>query len=463
MADLSVAHRAALGQMIERCSDATLDKLALGVLSMPGEKAVALSRILACEGLDRKRRARALGPLLPMFRPRPDGVASTRFPPAVLPRLWKAASAREPHLLPILDDDPLMGAPRDPAIAVAVAARICMAAAAAARDRPDIIWPQTDGEDEPAREAALIELAGCCDLAPLAARGLPSLKGWIGRPDEDRLAELRLLIRDAAAVAPDGAQRLLEILFAHLRDAAMILRLVVHASSAAGRELFLFDSELAVFITRLIKTVEDRVTRIGAYRGDSGPDPFGVLRHDVGWCAEVLTELDMTIQMHPGGVWGKQARDARLRINAALERLLAGVEKTVETALPTNRVQGAGRLARVMPRLDAPVAAEAVEAATAALALVRTVRTAAGVFGCEGQRRQVLQAVTDRLTTYADQALDLVNRGDAADETTALGIVGMTADFLTVLEAQDAARTVRRRVAVAGAPVATSQTSPSGR
>ena len=450
MADLSVAHRAALAQVIERVPDATLAKLALAVLSMPGDKAKALSQMLGEETLDRKRRARVLAPLIPMFRSRADGVGSTCFPPAVLPRLWKAASAREPHLLPILDDDPLRGEPADPVAALAVAGRICMAGAAATRDRPDVIWPP-DAVVGPARETALFELAGCCDLAPLAARGLSSLDHWTGRPDEDRLAELRLLIRDASAVAPDGAQRLLEIWFAHLDDASTILRLVVQASSAAGRELFLFESELAVFVTRLIKAVDDRVARIGVYR-TGGADPFATLRADIAWCAAVLTELDMTIQMQPGGVWGKQARDARMRINATLSRLLAGVEKTVEGALPTARVPGSGRVARTLPRLDQPVPVATIEAATAALALVRAVRSSAGVFGCEGQRWQVLQTLTDRLTTYAEQALDLVNRGEASDETTALKIVATVADFLTVLEAEQEARTVRRRVAVAGAP-----------
>ena len=126
-----------------------------------------------------------------------------------------------------------------------------------------MIWPN-DGASEADREAALAVLAGVCDLAPLAATG-SAIAGRSGSGDRTRtsLAELRILVRDAAAVAPEGAQRLLEILFAHLDDASRILRLVVHASTAAGREVFLFDSELAVFVTRLIKTVEDRV---GPYR-----------------------------------------------------------------------------------------------------------------------------------------------------------------------------------------------------
>ncbi|PZO01204.1 MAG: hypothetical protein DCF28_10340 [Alphaproteobacteria bacterium] len=452
MAGLSVAHLATLAQMIERIPDDTLQKLSGVILSMPGDKAVELSRVLADETRDRKRRCRVLKPIIPLFRPRADGVAAVQFPPAVLPRLWKAASAKEQAFLGKLDNDPLTGRPVDPATAETVAARICLAAAAAVRDQPDIIWPD-DGTNASERQAGLAALAGICDLAPLAARGLPALMVWIGRPNEDQLAELRLLVRDAAAVAPEGAQRLLEILFAHLDDPSRIFRLVVHASTATGREIFLFDSELAVFVTRLIKTVEDRVARISTYRGDGGPDPFAVLRDDIAWCATVLTELDLTIQMQPGGVWGKQARDARLRVNATLHKLLSKAEATVEKALPTAKVQGTGRIARTTPMLDTSVPAEAREAALASLALVRASRASASVFGSETLRYNVLQSLTDRLATYADQALDRINRNDVNNVDEARQIVLMVADFLTTLEAIDEAKTVRRRVAVAGVPV----------
>ncbi len=452
MAGLSVAHLAALAQIIERVPDATLEKLSVAILTMPGEKAAEFATVLADETMDRKRRVRVFNPIIPMFRPRADGVAAIRFPPAVLPRLWKAASSKEKDWLAKLDNDPLTRRPVDPATADAVAARICLAAAAAVRDRPDVIWPD-DGMNAAERLAGLDALAGICDLAPLAARGLPALPVWIGRPNEDQLAELRLLVRDAAAVAPEGAQRLLEILFAHLEDPSRILRLVVHASTAAGREIFLFDSELAVFVTRLIKTVEDRVARIATYRGDGGRDPFAVLRDDIAWCATVLNELDLTIQMQPGGVWGKQARDARLRVNATLHKLLSKAEATVEMALPTTKIQGTGRIARTTPMLDTSVPSEAREAALASLALVRAVRTSASVFGSETLRYKVLQSLTDRLATYADQALDRINRNDVTNADQARQIVLMVADFLMTLEATDEAKTVRRRVAVAGAPV----------
>ncbi len=132
MAELSVAQRAVLAQMLERVPDRVLKTLSGAVAQMPGERAAALSIMIGDETIDRRRRAIAFGPLLPMFRPRPDGVESTHFPAGVLPRLWKAASSKEPELLLVLDDyRPIEENPK----MRQVADRICVAAAAATSPR----------------------------------------------------------------------------------------------------------------------------------------------------------------------------------------------------------------------------------------------------------------------------------------------------------------------------------------
>ena len=447
MAELSVTHRAALAQVIERVPDRTLSQLGLAAAGMPGERARTLESMLVDEIEDRKRRARAMACLAPMFRPRPDGVASTLFPDAVLPRLWKIASASEPGLLPLLDSDD----DRDlPQVAV-VCGRICVAAAAALRDRPAIVWPEA-GYDPDVRQAGLAELASCCDLGPLVSRALPSLSTWVRRPDENDLAELRLLVRDSAAIAPDGAQRLLEILFAHLDEAAQILRLVVHSSTAAVQEAFLFESELAVFVDRLIAAVDSRVARIASVRSGAGRDPMAQLKTDIAWVAGVLAELDSTIHLHPGSAWGKRARDARMRISQTLSGLLGAAEKAVDRALPLERVKISGRMTRLAPKLDDPIDTAARNEAAGALALLGAIRTSAPVFGCESRRIQVVQSLTTQLTDYADMALEAVNAGEVIDEAAGLERIDICARFLELIEAKDAARTVRRRSAVAGVP-----------
>ena len=443
MAGLTVAHRAALAALLERCPDPMLRTVSAAVAPLAGGKAAELRIMLADEVKDRKRRNLALAPLVPMFRARKDGIAAITFPSQALPRLWKIASRREPALLGRLDDD-------DPSV-IAVADRICQSAAAVVRDQPDLVWPP--GDDETARQTGLADLAACLDLTHLARRGLPSLATWLKRPDGDQIAELRLLLKDCAGVHLDGAQRVLEILFAHLDDAVLILRIVTQTSLAAGREGFLSESELAGFVDRLIAGVDVRAQRIEAFKPRTDLAQVAAVIADLNWCAGVLGELDVTLSLNPQSAWGKSVRDARVAIARRLSGLLRAADKAVDEALPLERVQIAGRMTRKAPRLTTPIAGPEVDAALGLLKLVGSVRGPASTFGCEADRKTLVDDLTDRLSDHADQALRMINDGEAEDEAHALDLVELSARFLDLIDAVEPARTVRRRAAVAGGPL----------
>lgn len=449
MAGLSVAHRVALTALLAGCPDAALRAVSAAVAPMGGGRAAELRMLIGEESRDRLRRAKVLAPLAPMFRVRADGIAAMVFPPHVLPRLWRAAREREPDLLIHLDQD-------DPS-ATAVADRFCQAAALVVRDQPDLVWPP--GGDETARQAGLADLAACLDLAHLARRGLPSLEIWLKRPDGDQIAELRLLLKDCAGVHVDGAQRVLEMLFAHLQDAVLILRIVIQTSLAAGREGFLSESELAGFVERLIAGVDVRARKIEAFRPGADLDHVETVIADLNWCAGVLGELDVTLTLNPQSVWGKSVRDARVAIARRLSGLLRAADKAVDDALPLERVQIAGRMTRKAPRLAAPVDGPAADAALSLLKLVGSARGPASTFGCEADRKTLVAALTDRLSDHADQTLRMINDGEAEDETHALGLVELVAVCLDHIDAVEPARTVRRRAAVAGAPAKGSEAS----
>ncbi len=441
MSGLSVAHRVALAALIEQAPDGMLGKLSSVAVALQGPRALELATMLSAETTDRARRRAVMAPLVPMFRSRADGIEAMTFPATVLPRLWKAAAEREPALLPRLDDE----GPD----AVAVSNRICLAAAAAVRDRPDMIWPP--GVDPERREQGLTDLAACLDLAHLARRGLPSLEIWLKRPDDDQIAELRILLKDCAHVHQDGAQRVLEMLFSHLDDAVLILRVITQSSCSAGREGFLSASELSGFVERLIAGIDVRVAHIAAFRPGSDLAAVDPVIEDLTWCANVLNELDVTLTLNPLSAWGKSVRDARVSIAGQLSAFLRAADRAVDKALPLERVRIAGRMTRKAPLLSAPVHGESVQAVRHLLKLVGAVRSAASIFGAEADRKKLVEALTDRLTDYADQVLHEVNDGEAPDEVNALRLVELAARCLDLIDARDAARTVRRRAAVAGA------------
>lgn len=438
MAGLTVTHRAALAHLITLCPPELLAGLRKAVSGWPGDRARELAGMLNDADGDRRRRDVALAPLLPMFRPRQDGVEALTFPPDVLARLWAVARESERDLLNRLDGN-------GPEVGV-VGDRLCLAAAAAVRDKPEAVWPT--GPDPAAREAGLTMLARCLDLAHLARRALAHLESWLGRPDGDSLADLRLVIRDASAIHEDGAPRLIDILLAHLKDAALVLRLVTRTSGSAGRDDFLSASELAVFVERLIAGVETRAERVANFRPgpDAGPQVDALLQ-DISWCAATLGELDVTLEMRPGSAWAQDVREARLKVARRLTETIRSTPRAVEAALPTTRATLVGRMTRKVPKLDVDPASPALAAAEVQIRLLGAVRSAAAIFGCESDRKRHADALIEMLSRHADEAFDVIHEGEVPDLDRAMALIEIVARFLTHLDADEAARTVRRRAA----------------
>lgn len=441
MADLSVAQRAALAQLIERCPDRVLSQLSGLAGTMAGDRAAALRDMIAGEALDRRRRDIAFGPLLPLFRPRADGLPGLDFPPAVLGRLWRGATRHEPELLPQLD--------RGDDLSRMIADRLCLSAAFALRDRPGEVWPQA----EPGRAN---DLAACLDLAAVARRALTHLPDWIGgRPGPEAAAELRLALRQAAAIAPDGSGRLLEVIFAHLEDARLILRVTGLAAPGVGRELSaetaLGESELGLFVDRILVALARRAAEAAAFDPARTGADLDAFKADLDWCAETLAEIDAVLPLKPDSAWGKAVRQARLKVALGLSERFTAAEKAVDAVLPVERATLAGRMTRPTPRLDDAVEPVAADRARALSALVGLVRGPAAVFGCEAERRQAAEGLIGRLADWADEAMERLNDGQVADAAAARKRIVLTAELLNLVGARDAARTVRRRLMAAGA------------
>ncbi|QYF86175.1 hypothetical protein [Brevundimonas sp. PAMC22021] len=449
MPALSPARRSALLCVVEACPDAVLGGLTMAVGALPGEGAVELAAMLDEEGVSRRRRAVAFAPLLPMFRPRADETPSLSFPPSVLTTLWRRVEREAPDLAAFLDTGD--------ADAAAAADRLCARAAGMLRDDPGAVWPDGGGSN---RDPRVAELAGCLDLAHLARAGVSALPAWLDRPDPEQLASLRLLIRDAEAVADAGGRRMVDILFAHAPEAGRMLRVVTRTSKLADHQGVLSQSDMGVFVERLLQAVQARVERIGEASRRLGPDNAARVTADILWCADVLAELDLALQLKPDTAWGQSARLARVGVSGAASGLLQSAASAVHAALPQHKRTIVGRMKRLAPWLDAPPDGEAMALAADLLPCIEALRPAAGVLGYEAERARVGHDLADYLSTWANEALDEINDGEAANADAALRLVGCAARFLTELKALDAARAVRRRAAAAEAALAIGDLSP---
>jgi hypothetical protein len=457
LAVLSASHRAALTAVIQACPDAALARLGVALAALAGAKAAEVAALAAEEARDRARRNTAFAPLAPLFQPRADGAPALTFPPAVLARVWRAARQGEEDFLGMLD-----GAESLDGEWTVAADRLCARAAAVLRDRPDEVWADFVAPADDGPPSTPQELAGCFDLTPLVRQAVSRLPAWLERPDDTQLAGLRLLIQDANAVAPDGGRRMIDILFAHVADAERMLRVVTRTSRSAGNELVLSHSEMGVFVERLLASIQARVRRIGAVRPTQGEAAMAQVVEDVAWCAGVLAEMDVTLQLRPESPWGKTARMARIQTAGQISALIKSAAGAVHAALPMKRRTIAGRMTRLAPWVEAPAHGEAIEMAITLLNVVTALRGAAAVFGCEGDRAQLKAEVTDYLSTWANEALDGVGDGEVEDVDRALRLVGVAARLLTTMESLDAARAVRRRAAAAETARATSRPGWNG-
>jgi len=440
MGALTPAHVAALAALIDRCPDAVLLRLMRLVPQIGGPKAVELARMMEGEARNRRRRALALAPLLPLFLPREDGVEGLTFPKEVLARMWAASTVGSESLLPLLDEQD--------AGADQVADRLCRAAAGIVRDAPHTVWPPdlTPG----AREAGLSELAACLDLAPLARIGARQLPDWLHAQGGDETA-LRLLLKDAAAVAPDGAARMIEILFAHLADAPEILRIITRTSRAASREDFLEGSELADFVARIVRAVQARTDAAAAFDPAGGSAAVEATLGDLRWSSDALTQLDICLERDADGEWSRQIKAARQGLTDRIGRWIKTADKSIRAVAPRKKSRLGGRAGRQVADVELAVEGVQQDTARAWAGLLAALRGPAAVFGCEGDRKSCVESLITELTDWADEAIHAVNGGDVVDEDAALKRIAEVADLLAALDATDAARTVRRRLAVAGA------------
>lgn len=436
MTELLAAQRAALAQLIARCPDDVLGALETALADMQGTRAEAVRLMFTEEIRDRFRRDQVFGPVAPMFRPRSDDMEGLVFPSPLLGELWKAAKRNEPELLSQLD--------RDDDLSRMIADRLCFTAASAMRDYGQGIWPQGTPEQ---RET----LARILDVTGIARTTVPRLHDWQGRVTADAAADMKLAFRQAAAIGLDGAQQLMEIYFAHLREGLQVLRLANHASALGNPPTTLSDGPFSDFVERVINSLVRKADRLVDFTLEEGPHGVLDFRERLLWIATALSEIDMVVSPRPDSVWARTLRHQKLRISQSLCERFKAADKLIDGLLPQEKTALVGKMTRVSPRLVASLDDAEVEKARLLMGIIFISRGPAAVLGCETERRQTVEGITGRISNWAAEALDRLNRGEAADNgQMARRRLQVLVDLLQLAGAKDAARTVRRRLATAG-------------
>ncbi len=430
MSALTAAQLAGVAQLIEMVPDAVLTRLAEAVSLMHTPRAEALARMIALEGRDRERRAIAFWPIIPLFDARADGFPTEVYPRRTLGRLWKLASVPEPGLTERLD---MIGT--EDAVIHRISDQFLRAAARALRETPEVCWP--DGE-----AARRERLARLLELAPLMRRAAERLDQWIQKPDEDQVAELRVLFAQAAERIPDGPERLVELMFAHMPEAPPVLRVLTLSAEVAVYSDVLSNSELAPFVDTLLAATETRVAAVEAFVAAPAREQVRATVAAIGWCADVLREMRLTVKPEPASAWGMAVRDMQLRIERQAIAALETGSAHVEAAFPLVRPKLAPKTASASPDLTAPAEAPEIEAAINLLGVIDQARVTLTEFGVEGVRLATMKAVISHLVEFTEKGvLKPTETGPNGPK-----LLRRAADVLRAIGERELARAVLRRL-----------------
>ena len=416
--------------------DHALSAVLAVIRTAPGQKAREVESLAYNEIDNRRCRQQALGALTPLFRRRTDDLPSLTFPPAILPRLWRAAADRDPEALELVDR-----MEEDQASFRALGRmRILTAASAALEQEPEAVLGA--GFDP----QVLAELMACVAMGNLAHNAVRGLEAWAARPDPEQAAEFRLALKDASAVDPEGLRRLMDILVAHLDQPAPVVSLVFNAAAVSGGEARLHTSELALFIERAFVALGALETRILAWRPGEAPK---TLADDMNAAATLLGALEAAAAGQAEGDWTPRVSACRHRIASMAEDRLKAVPRAVGRLLPARTAMIAGKSTRRGADLSVTIDAGSLAQAAGLVDFVVAVRSAAARFGCEGQRQALIEGLVTDVSTHVDQALEAVRAGEAKDPATALADLQSVIALLDRLKVPEAGALARRVAAMA--------------
>src|SRR5262249_36264354 len=222
------------------------------------------------------------------------------------------------------------------------------------------------------------DLAAYFDLAPLARTALPRIPEWLGPVSVERAATLGIALKDASALLPDGAPRLLELFLLHLPDPQQILR-IISVGTERANDRYLDASELSVFGRRLLDEVEARIEHVRTFDPNGPVAAACGLGEDVSRACTVLSEFERSVELTKDGPWGLRVTAARRKLAANVESRLRDLEAAMGQALPMQKVRN--RMTRAAPCLDREPDPRAVAHVQGLFALLEATRVSAQVGG----------------------------------------------------------------------------------
>jgi hypothetical protein len=431
--------------LLENAPDSAIRDLDMALRADTSAALAPVRAMVRAELSDRGVRDVVLAPVAPLCAPRADGFKQALFPAGVLSRLWRALRALEPRAVTVVvssltlttEDESHPPACDD----------LCRAAAAGIRDGTAAMQGLVRYLED-FQPGAAAQFAGYLELAPLARTAIKRLPVWLRNMTDEHAAAVRLLLKDADAIAPDASPRLLEVLLAQTAEPWRLLRIVSAATHRAG-DRYLSASELAEFCERVLSDIERRVNLVRLFDVDGGIEAGQAAAAAVAVAISEILEFEESIDLNKAGPWGQRVGKLRQSLSGLTEGLLKKAPKVVGEALPLQHVRVGGVNLRMEPKLDQAPDARMVRRALASLAFFERCRATAGPGGYGAVRNKVGEEIAHRLDSYIEDILAMAHGGELESRDHARAFLEVAAEMTALAQDEKSAQIVRRRAAAA--------------
>ena len=431
--------------LLETAPDSAVRDLDMALRADTSAALAPVRAMVRAELSDRGVRDVVLAPVAPLCAPRADGFKQALFPAGALSRVWRTLRALEPTAVTVVvsnltlttDDEGYPPACDD----------LCRAAAVAIRDGD----PAIEGLArylEDFQPGAAAQFAGYLELAPLARTAIKRLPIWLRNMTDEHAAAVRLLFKDADAIAPDASPRLLEMLLAQTAEPWRLLRIISAVTHRAG-DRYLSSSELAEFCERILADIERRVNLVRQFDVDGGIEAGQAAAAAVAVAISEILEFEESLDLNKSGPWGQRIGKLRQSLSGLTEGLLKKTPRIVGDALPLQQVRVGGVNLRMEPRLDQPPDARLVRRALASLAFFDRCRATSGQGGYGTVRNRAGEEISQRLDSYIEDILAMAHGGELESPDHARAFLEVAADMTALAQDEKSAQIVRRRAAAA--------------
>lgn len=431
--------------LLETAPDSAVRSLDMALRADTSAALAPVRAMVRAELQDRGVRDLALAPVASLCAPRTDGFKQALFPTGALSRTWRGLKALEPDLVAAVVSSFAQGGEDDDF--PAACDDLCRAAAAAIREGGS----QMQGlvrflEDY--QPGAAEQFAGYLELAPLARTAIKRLPLWLRNMTGDEAAAVRLLFKDADAIAPDASPRILEILLGQTAEPWRLLRVVSAATNRAS-DRYLSASELAEFCERVLADIERRVNLLRQFDVDGGVEAGQAAAAAAVTAIGEIAEFEESLDLGKNGPWGQRVTQMKQSLSALTEGLLKKAPRLVGDALPLQQVRIGGTTIRMEPQLGHPPDPRLVRRAMASLAFFDRCRAASGQGGYGSVRNRAEEEILHRLDSYIEDILAMAHGGELEGVDHARAFLEVAAEMTALAQDEKSAQIVRRRAAAA--------------